>query len=306
MYEVNGIDVSKWQGEVAWEVALQQGVTFAFIRASEGNKQVDPQFERNMQETARLGIPRGIYHYFKPGRDWQKQVELFSELAKGTQFELDPVVDVEVDDGLTKNDLNNNLAKFITHCESAIQRQLMIYTSPGFFNSQMPLTDYAWRRKLWVAHWTKASAPLVPDEWSNHKKSWTFWQHSSQGNNLGSTYGVATKSVSLSRYNGDREKFIQAYQLASLPEPPGGTPPDPDPLPEPPPNQGPVFQVITSALHLFSGPRLDAPIVGNLAQGDELQIQDLSGTDEVWVQTLEGGWCLYAYNGRQLLKKVGG
>jgi len=64
-FEVNGIDVSRWQKEVNWERALSAGITFAFIKASEHNRAdarngsaiIDSQFERNMQETAHLGIP---------------------------------------------------------------------------------------------------------------------------------------------------------------------------------------------------------------------------------------------------------
>jgi len=68
----------------------------------------------------------------------------------------------------------------------------MIYTNPGFFDSQLPLTSWAWRKPLWVAHWTKAAQPRLPEEWSNHKKTWLYWQHSSGKNGLGALYGVAT------------------------------------------------------------------------------------------------------------------
>jgi hypothetical protein len=45
-----------------------------------------------------------------------------------------------------------------------------------------------------AAHWTKANQPRIPNEWYNHKKTWLYWQHSSDKNGLGSFYGVATQA----------------------------------------------------------------------------------------------------------------
>lgn len=299
-YEVTGIDVSKWQREIDWHQALSKGISFAFIRASEGNRQVDPYFERNLAETGRLGIPRGIYHYFKPDKDWRKQVELFSALVNGNEFELDAALDVESDDGLSKNEVNNALAKFVRWAEEAITpRKLMIYTSAGFFNGQLPLTGYAWRCPLWIANWTIGAYPALPREWRDHKKGWRFWQHSSKNNGLGPDYGVATKSVGLNRYNGGLSKFKSAYRLP-------GDIPSPPPPPPPPLSEAPLYRVLPASLHVFDHPGVNAPIVGEVARGQVLPLLDVLGLDEVWVKI--GGdpdrWVLHSYNGQQLLGRV--
>jgi GH25 family lysozyme M1 (1,4-beta-N-acetylmuramidase) len=302
-HEVTGIDVSKYQAKIDWEQALKQGISFAFIRSSEGNKQTDVCFDRNMQETARLGIPRGVYHYFKPGRDWKAQRDLFVGLINKYPFELGAVVDVETDDGLGKNDTNNALAKFCRGvAETITPRDLMIYTSPGFFNSQLPLTDYAWRLKLWVAHWTTASKPQLPREWSNHKKTWVFWQHSAKGNHLGAAFGVpsgGSTDICLDRFKGSLAKFRETYQLSPLPEPP---PPPPEP---PTVFEAPKYIVLPASLHVFDHPCVTARIVDEVKSSQVVQLQDIAGTDEVWIKIGQDPdrWVLFSYNGRQLLAK---
>jgi lysozyme len=302
-WEMVGIDFSRWQREIDWSLALSQSISFAFIKSSEGTQVIDSQFERNMQETARLGIPRGIYHYFKADKDWKKQADHFASVINAWDFELEPVMDLESDAGLTKNDLNNVCAKWIPRLEAATGREIMIYTSPGFFDSQLPLTNWAWRKPLWVAHWTKATQPRLPLEWSNHKKTWLYWQHSSDKNGLGSQYGVATKNIDLNRFNGTRLQFMQRYKLTSLPSP--IEPPSP-PLPEPPPTEipAPQFVVLPRALHVRSGPGIRYPILRDIHAGDAITALNVSAPRECWVQIAEDQWCALAYNSYQFLRKT--
>lgn len=59
------IDVSKHQGRFDWQAAYNKGIRHAMLRAGYGrySSQVDPQFERNAAECARLGIQYGVYWY---------------------------------------------------------------------------------------------------------------------------------------------------------------------------------------------------------------------------------------------------
>ena len=59
-WQITGIDISRWQREISWQQALSQSISFAFIKATEGTQVIDSQFERNMHETARLGIPCSV------------------------------------------------------------------------------------------------------------------------------------------------------------------------------------------------------------------------------------------------------
>ena len=61
-----GIDVSEHNGVIDWGKAKADGVQFAMIRMGVGSdimSQDDVQFEHNVQECERLGIPWGAYLY---------------------------------------------------------------------------------------------------------------------------------------------------------------------------------------------------------------------------------------------------
>ena len=67
------LDVSKWQGNIDWDKVKASGlISGVMIRAmgnsAEGkpsNPYIDPYFARNYAECTRLGIPCGVYGYFK-------------------------------------------------------------------------------------------------------------------------------------------------------------------------------------------------------------------------------------------------
>ena len=46
-YDLQGIDVSHFQGNVDWKKMEEQGISFSYIKATEGSSYVDPMFESN-------------------------------------------------------------------------------------------------------------------------------------------------------------------------------------------------------------------------------------------------------------------
>lgn len=64
----NGIDVSKWQGDIDWQAVKADGVEFAMIRMGLGNKndsgyRVDPYFVANVEGAVAAGVDVGCYFY---------------------------------------------------------------------------------------------------------------------------------------------------------------------------------------------------------------------------------------------------
>ena len=47
MYSVYGIDVSKYQGGIQWDLVKNDGIRFAAIKATEGSWRQDNSFEKN-------------------------------------------------------------------------------------------------------------------------------------------------------------------------------------------------------------------------------------------------------------------
>ena len=78
------LDVSRWQGRIDWDKVRTSGlVSGVMIRAMGNSKEgkpskpyIDPFFARNYAECTRVGLPVGVYGYFKattkhrPTRSW--------------------------------------------------------------------------------------------------------------------------------------------------------------------------------------------------------------------------------------------
>jgi GH25 family lysozyme M1 (1,4-beta-N-acetylmuramidase) len=67
------LDVSRWQGSIDWAKVKASGKIDGVMLRAMGNSgagkaskpYLDPYFARNYAECARLGIPVGVYGYFK-------------------------------------------------------------------------------------------------------------------------------------------------------------------------------------------------------------------------------------------------
>ncbi len=57
-YAVHGTDVSKYQTSVDWHKAKASGVSFAFIKATEGGDRIDDYFDEHWSRTKAAGVPR--------------------------------------------------------------------------------------------------------------------------------------------------------------------------------------------------------------------------------------------------------
>ena len=224
--EVRGVDLSFWQGVVDWEL-LASRVHFAYIRAGYGNSYLDPKLAANVAGAAANDVPYGLYWYLKPDKDWKKHAESFAAAIHQYGCKLYPVLDLEETGGLSKSALDSWVLKFVNRFLEVTGydlSELATYTSAGFLNTNIPMTNYLKWTNLWVAHWTLASQPIIPYEWAIPLKSWKFWQYSAKGD--GAYYGTQSKSVDLNRYNGSLEQFEDEFNIV-LPDP------LPTPLPEP-------------------------------------------------------------------------
>jgi GH25 family lysozyme M1 (1,4-beta-N-acetylmuramidase) len=62
--QLNGIDVSKFQGNIDWRAVKQGGVVFAYTRALEGETIRDPKFKANRASVKQAGAIRGAYGFY--------------------------------------------------------------------------------------------------------------------------------------------------------------------------------------------------------------------------------------------------
>src|SRR4051794_32355928 len=70
-----GIDVSSWQGTINWTKVKASGVHFAIARTGDGLGK-DSHFHANWSGMKSAGLVRGVYQFFRPGKDPIQQADL--------------------------------------------------------------------------------------------------------------------------------------------------------------------------------------------------------------------------------------
>ncbi|MDM5182089.1 GH25 family lysozyme [Massilia sp. DJPM01] len=202
---LKGIDVSHFQGSIDWQTVAKQ-VDFAYAKASEGNSVTDPCFSVNYAAMRAAGIARGAYHFLHADVDGAEQARHFLGLLGTPQAgDLPPMLDVEKACGMQCADIDSCALAWLTQVRKALSCTPLIYSSRAFWNSNLAgcaaLTDFP----LWIAEYTSAAAPVLPQGVSGY----TIWQHSQTGK----LDGIAG-AVDLDLFNGSAQALAQLARPA--------------------------------------------------------------------------------------------
>ena len=173
--ELQGCDVSHWNGQINWENLRSDGVRFVFMKATQGSSDIDPDFEANWAGAGEASLYRGAYHFYQPGGDPMAQAEHFLSVAKPQSGDLLPVLDIEESGSESPDVLSNNMAIWINHIRGSTGKYPIVYTYTSFWDSAIT-HDFS-ACPLWIADWETEGAPNLPNGWQH----WAFWQYSSTG-----------------------------------------------------------------------------------------------------------------------------
>src|SRR4051794_28227998 len=183
-----GIDVSHWQGQIGWLQVGAAGYDFAFAKATEGTTYIDPTYVTNRAGATAAGLRIGAYHFARPAGTSDAaatasgiaQADYFVAAAQPKRGDLLPVLDLEKTGGLGVARLTTWTQAFLDQVSARLGARPLIYASPSFWKTSLGDTPLfaADGSRLWIAHWTKASLPLLPaGGWNG--LGWTFWQWTS-------------------------------------------------------------------------------------------------------------------------------
>ena len=170
--EVNGIDVSEFQGVIDWPTVASQTtlpLTVAVARATYGATYIDHQWATNWPALAKTGLVRGVYHFAVPGtsptvaQNAQAQAAFFLAVldkAGGWRAlqDLSPVLDLEVANGLTPAQLQEWAGAWIDALKTALGGRYtpIVYSNVNFWQAYLaPLASVA---RFWGADYS-ASVP---------------------------------------------------------------------------------------------------------------------------------------------------
>lgn len=209
------LDVSKWQGSIDWDKVKASGlISGVMIRAMGNSKEgkpskpyIDPFFARNYAECQRLGIPVGVYGYFKATTKAQadKELALFKQALTGRAFQLPVAVDIE--DKLQAAMSKSALTDIVAHCLSVVESwgvYAMLYTGLYFGQTNLCMGDAALKPyDVWLAAYRK-DKPVTAYPYG-------MWQYTDKG----SIPGVST-GVDLSLAYKDYAAIIQRAGLGQV------------------------------------------------------------------------------------------
>ena len=180
--EVEGIDVSSFQGDIDWEKVKAAGTDFAIIRCGFRNLtndeiHVDSKFHYNISEANRLEIPVGVYFYSTAINEKEalEEASFVLNLIKDYDVIYPVVYDFEMFNenrtkGVSNGRINNNAIKFLDYIR-AHGYHGMLYTNLRGIENRWYLDNFE-GYGIWYAQYID-----VPTYYG----SYDMWQYTDVG-----------------------------------------------------------------------------------------------------------------------------
>ncbi len=204
---VNGMDVSGYQGNVAWQTAYNNGARFAYVKATEGTSYINPYFSQQYNGSYNVGMIRGAYHFAHPNSSsGATQANYFASHGGGWSADgktLPPALDIEYNPsgatcyGLSQSSMVSWIRDFSNTIKAKYNKYPMIYTTFDWWNTCTGNSSaFASTNPFWIAIYRSTPPTSIPAG----SATWTMWQNADSGT-----------------FPGDQDKFNGAYtQLQAL------------------------------------------------------------------------------------------
>lgn len=173
---IEGIDVSHWEGDINFREVKDAGIRFVYIKSSEGDSYIDPDFERNYREARKVRLKIGFYHYVtaRTAEEARKEARHFAEVIRGKKYQGRPVMDFESFGNLTKERINEISLAFLQELREATGRSVAIYSDASnaadTFDARLSVYP------LWIAQYGGSHPDM-----QNHWRRWSGWQYTDSG-----------------------------------------------------------------------------------------------------------------------------
>lgn len=177
MKQLQGIDVSEWQGRIDFSRVRNAGIRIVYIKATQGTDYVDPYFEQNYRDADKEGLAIGFYHYAtaRTVSEAEEQARYFASYIRGKHQRVRPAMDFETFGKLTRPEIREIALCFLTALESETFHVPAIYSDS--YNASTNFADDRLRRyPLWIAEY-EVARPDMENPWPN----WSGWQYTDQG-----------------------------------------------------------------------------------------------------------------------------
>ncbi|MGG1639848.1 GH25 family lysozyme [Paenibacillus sp. NRS-1782] len=189
-----GIDVSHHQGNIDFKKVAADGISFVFIKATQGRSFRSKTFLKFVKDAKAAGLMIGAYHYIDDSattpelarQEAENFVKAINDAGGAPTFDLPPVMDYESNkSGLSKAALTSVAKAFLQEVERLTGVRPIVYTYPSFIGNFTGLSNYP----LWIARYSATQVPFGASGWSR----WDFWQYSD--GSAGGTLPSGTRKV---------------------------------------------------------------------------------------------------------------
>lgn len=174
---IRGVDVSSYQGDVDFASLRRQGISFAYVKATEGATYVDEKFAQNWSRAATAEMPVGAYHFFSYKVSGAEQAAHYIDTVGALDERLIPVVDLELSSeqkasAPEKSDVVKSLKVFMAALEEKYDVKPMIYSTKDYYEKYLKddFSDYPrWVRSVLWPVYIEAGG------------DWAVWQYDDHG-----------------------------------------------------------------------------------------------------------------------------
>ena len=181
---LDGIDVSAWDGPVSWSAHRAKGVSFAWVKATEGKAWRSSTFATQYAGAARHGVLRGAYHFARPANSGGvTQARFFVRNGGAWRADgrtLPGALDLEMppsgDDcyGMSPAALRAWIGDFTREYRRLTGRNAIIYTTNYWWRTCTGnTTAFAATHRLWLARYSTTPG-TIPGGWARP----SVWQYS--------------------------------------------------------------------------------------------------------------------------------
>ena len=302
-----GLDISRYDdlSDAQWQAMVNNGLSFAIIRACHGAGYTDPFLPQHVAQAKKYGIPFGLYQWVDITQDVQNQVdyflhliELYSPKCAAGDFEQywtdwDAWNQARLGGGgdvptMPPDQINAINYEYFTKMRSALSIPLISYTGAWFVNRYCPqMAAWLGQSYLWLAGYIASPAEAIG--WDDFLKivgdlgtpvlptginRWDVWQFSA------SLPITGLPQLDLDAVASE-EVYNNLFVLSKPYEPPvGGL-------------IGKARVIATGGLRVRAAPSLDAPILRGLQYGTIVDVVEIR---DGWARlsdgvTTNGGWC---------------
>lgn len=192
---VQGVDVSRHQGDIDWHTLAGTDIRFAYIKATEGADYVDPLFAAHWRGAHDAGLRRGAYHFFTLCRTGAAQAANFIRVVPHVEGALPPAVDLEHKGPCRRGpqiaDVTGEITAYLDAVQAAYGVRPVLYTTREFHDLYLKPVQ---GERFWVRSLFR---------WPQYRRTdWVIWQH----HNKGARAGVQG-AVDINSFRGDDAAF---------------------------------------------------------------------------------------------------